>query len=64
MKVTVPQEHTAMTREEIQALAQTPRGRIALHLIAVRLDGRLQWHFDGIMRELRALEKSPIHGSN
>jgi len=56
--------HTAMTRKQVADLAQTPRGRIALHLIALRLDGRLEWHFKGIMRELNELEVSSIHGLN
>lgn len=28
-------------------------GRVILHLLCIARDGRLQWHFHGIARELR-----------
>jgi hypothetical protein len=58
------QTHSTMTREQIWELAQSPRGRIALHLIALRIDGRLEWHLDGIVRELREMEFPHAQGLN
>jgi hypothetical protein len=33
------------------ALASSPSGRIALHLVCVWRDHRLQWHWRGVARE-------------
>ena len=64
MKQEPIQTRTAMTREQILNLAQTSHGRIVLHLIALRLDGRVEWHFEGIVRELRETEFPHIQGLN
>jgi len=32
-------------------LAETPLGRIALHLICLCRDGHLRWHLAGVLRE-------------
>ncbi|HEX7861641.1 MAG TPA: hypothetical protein VF773_14995 [Verrucomicrobiae bacterium] len=34
------------------SLAKTPAGRVILHLACLVRDGRLQWHWRGIVREV------------
>jgi len=42
-----------MTIEIQMKLAETPRGRICLHLVGLSKDHLIKWHIKGIMRELR-----------
>ena len=58
------QTKTTITRQEICEMAQTPHGRIALHLLALRIDGHFEWHLAGIIRELRVLDFPFMHGQN
>lgn len=53
-----------MSRQEIWDLAQTAEVRIRLHLIALRIDGHIDWHVAGIVRELNGLEFPTTYGVN
>lgn len=35
-----------------QKLARISMGRVALHLVCAMRDGQVQWHWEGIKREL------------
>jgi len=42
-----------MTTAKQLQLAQTPKGRITLHVITFLKDHKFKWHWAGILREIK-----------
>ena len=54
-RVKLSMELRSLRKSLLLDLSDTSRGRMVLHILALRRNGNFRWHLAGVFRELRSL---------